>query len=645
MPAAVFATIAVWLSTGAIGFRTPSGGRIGVLPIAIAPLALAFVVGMVVFVAGRRSVRGAAIAVLPLVFVVTPWLPIPLPPAFLIWTGALSVPIWIGVAMALASVIVRTREGGLGAYSLFEDRVLVTCAGCLVFGAAAWCASPSIPGGDEPHYLIITESLLYDHDLDIENNYARGDYHAYFGGTLNPDLHAPGRHGESYSIHAPGVPALVLPAFAIGGYHGVVAFLILLSACACTLAWRLAWRATGSRTAAWFGWATVACAAPFLLESFTVYPDGPGAALVLTGFWALQRLDRDELPRARALMLHGAALAALPWMHTRFVLLAGVLGLWILMRLIRTGGVARAGAFLVVPIVSAVAWLGSFYVMYGTANPSAPYGGQSNSALAFLPNGAGGLLFDQGFGLLATAPVLAVALLGVGRLRRFAVEWGTAAIVYGAAVGAYAMWWAGSSGPARFLVPVILPLAIPAASAWQAASSRGARAVMLMALLVSAWLAFVMAAGGGGFLGYHGRNVYGLTAAPWLAWANSLVDLSQALPAFVPLPDGTPLGARVTAARAGFAAAVPWIVCASLAVFVAVRFGRRREATWPPLLACATVAFAGAAMIASSIVWWMHGAQPLTPVPGQLDVLRRFAGDGLSRSMCRARGEFAASTR
>jgi hypothetical protein len=528
--------------------------------------------------------------------------------------------------MALAFVIVRTRRGGLGAYSLFDDRVLVTCAGCVVFGTAAWCASPSIPGGDEPHYLIITESLLHDHDLDIQNNYASGDYHAYFGGTLNPDFHAPGRHGEIYSIHAPGVPALVLPAFAIGGYRGVVAFLILLSACACTLAWWLAWRATGSRTAAWFGWAAVVCTAPFLLESFTVYPDGPGAGLVLTGFWALQRLDREERLSARALMLHGAALAALPWMHTRFVLLAGVLGLWILIRLMRDGVVARAGAFLIVPIVSAVAWLASFYVMYGTANPSAPYGGVSNSALAFLPNGAAAQTVRSGIRPGDHAPCSPSPFSVLAR-RLLAVEWGRRRL-YGAAVGAYAMGWAGSSGPARFLVPVILPLAIPAACAWQAASSRGARAVMVMALLVSAWLAFVMAAGGGGFLGYHGRNVYGLTAAPWLAWANSLVDLSQALPAFVPLPSGTPLGARITAARVGFEAAVPWIVCASLAGFVALRFGRRREATWPALIASATIAFASAAMIASSIVWWMHGARPLTPVPAQLDVLRRFADGG-----------------
>ena len=45
-----------------------------------------------------------------------------------------------------------------------------------------------MPGGDEPHYLVITQSLLYDGDLKIENNHQRGDYRAYYGGDLPPHV-------------------------------------------------------------------------------------------------------------------------------------------------------------------------------------------------------------------------------------------------------------------------------------------------------------------------------------------------------------------------------------------------------------------------------------------------------------------------
>ena len=149
-------------------------------------------------------------------------------------------------------------------------------ASFVIFSLAAFHASPSIPGGDEPHYLVITQSLLYDGDLKIENNHRRGDYRAYFGGDLAPHVIRRGRNGEMYSIHAPGLPAMVLPAFAIGGYHGVVVFLILVASAACALAWWLAWRVTGSMSAAWFGWAAVTFSAPFLLESYTVFPGRTG---------------------------------------------------------------------------------------------------------------------------------------------------------------------------------------------------------------------------------------------------------------------------------------------------------------------------------------------------------------------------------
>ena len=34
-------------------------------------------------------------------------------------------------------------------------------------------------GGDEPHYLLMTHSLLRDGDLELSNNYERHDFEAY----------------------------------------------------------------------------------------------------------------------------------------------------------------------------------------------------------------------------------------------------------------------------------------------------------------------------------------------------------------------------------------------------------------------------------------------------------------------------------
>ena len=38
--------------------------------------------------------------------------------------------------------------------------------------------------GDEPHYLLAAHSLVYDHDLDLANNYADQDYASFYPSAL-----------------------------------------------------------------------------------------------------------------------------------------------------------------------------------------------------------------------------------------------------------------------------------------------------------------------------------------------------------------------------------------------------------------------------------------------------------------------------
>ena len=113
----------------------------------------------------------------------------------------------------------------------FTQQALVFGVSVAIFVAAAWRLSPGplYPGGDEPHYLVVTQSLLTDHDLAIANNHARGDYLAYYQAPLKPDYRATGRNGVIYSIHPVGISALIAPAFALWGYRGASLFLALLA--------------------------------------------------------------------------------------------------------------------------------------------------------------------------------------------------------------------------------------------------------------------------------------------------------------------------------------------------------------------------------------------------------------------------------
>src|SRR3984893_17580327 len=143
--------------------------------------------------AWRRDAR----LTLPALLSTFPWCPLPLPAVLLLWTGPLAwAPILASCALAAAAVGSNI--------SRFATRWSATYAAGLtlvIVAATAWVAAPQSPQGDEPHYLVTTQSLLKDGDLQVENNYRQRDYAPYFHGRLVPDYDRRGKNGAIYSIH------------------------------------------------------------------------------------------------------------------------------------------------------------------------------------------------------------------------------------------------------------------------------------------------------------------------------------------------------------------------------------------------------------------------------------------------------------
>lgn len=618
----VCAALGLWCADGLLAFTSaaPDATRVGLLP---SPLALAGALAgtaLLVVLIRRQPAR-----VLPLFcgfLMIVPWLPIPLPPVLLLWTGPLAWIVWIaiGVSLLLASPVRRHVAAIVG--NLRSAPWIAAAIAATLYGAASVALAPRLPAGDEPHYLVITQSLLKDHSLRIQGVIDRGDYHAYYPGPLRADYLRLGQDGQIYSVHAPGLPLIVAPAFALFGQRGVRVFLIVVSALASALIWRTAYLLVESAAAAWFGWAAVALSVPFFFQAFAIFPDGLGAILVFAAIACLVRLQRAHANPAtagvstRALAACGLALAVLPWLHSRFAVLSVALAVCLLVEIRRGPNcLRRMTALLALPVVSAAAWLTFFSVIYGTMNPAAPYGDATQMAAANLIRGLPGLFFDQQFGLLPNAPVFAIALLGLWplarRSRRLALELAVVLLPYLLAVAAYQMWWAGYSAPARFLVPIVLPCALPAAVWFGESRSRTARACAGATLFVSLILTGALAFAAHGSLVFNDRNGSALV----LQWLSPILDLPAALPS---LFRGT-LGSAL-------ALTAVWIGCAALAI-AGLRLAERRgwltrTRTGPFLILAGVLVVT----IATPAGWALNGAgSGIAPTAGQMDLLRGIA--------------------
>jgi hypothetical protein len=532
--AAACAGTAVWASLGTLALSDAGARamRIGLLP----PTAWLAVLAAGA-VALAWALRLSADRTRPLFFsavIFLPWMPVRMPAELLLWAGPMVWLVWAAVAAGVLSAggpaPGGTRWRNAFANPVHAPWVAFACAATVYF-AAAWRLAPLVPGGDEPHYLIIAQSLWRDGDLRIEDNHQRGDYLEYFGGELRPDYLKRGNDGQIYSIHLPGVPAIIAPLLALGGYGLVKASLAGLTAAATAVAWRAAYRLTGQAAAAWFGWAGVALAAPVVLLSFTVYPDGPGAVVVMIAFALVVALQNRPSRPAWWWAAAGVLPALLPWFHPRFSVLAAALGLVFAGRALGDARPVRAlAAFAVVPAASAIGWFGYYGAIYGRFNPSVAYGHYTQMTVGRVPTGVLGLLFDQQYGLIVYAPVFAVGLAGLAALarsqRRLAVEWSAVVAPYTVVTAMYHMWWGGFSSPARFIGSTLLLFALPLAAARAATTRAATRTVQAAALGVSAGIAAMLLAVERGAFVFNVRDV----AAPWLVWGSQMADLTRAVP-------------------------------------------------------------------------------------------------------------------
>ncbi|HEY2933668.1 MAG TPA: hypothetical protein VGK99_18175 [Acidobacteriota bacterium] len=341
---------------------------------------------------------------------------------------------------------------------------------------------PTVLTGDEPHYLVILNSLIEDFDLDLSNNYRQaraGDWDAGFWfRNFDLDLHAvPDAQGHLYTYH-----------------HGVAMPLILSAVC------------LPFRTTRWVEPLALLCSMGVVL-----------LALHLSGK-TLEAFGRPELAPGTILL---AGLSTPLFAYARglwtenFALLGFILVLWlwpkgdnaILIASVTAATILCRYPSAIVFVAIAVGGIvignrQSYAVMAGVAASllfilgfNRFYYEQFRTPLRFESgnffSGLGSVFFDPVHGLLPFAPILIFGLVGLARwvwVRRtetLPVLLSAAALSQIALTALYRQWHGGTCYSSRYLHTTLLTLALGALLHWNQSSSRIVRAGFVGALIYS----------------------------------------------------------------------------------------------------------------------------------------------------------------
>ena len=277
--------------------------------------------------------------------------------------------------------------------------------------------------GDEPHYLLITDSLVRDHDVLVVNNYLIDTpVQRAIGLRLSDPATMAGHVHNEFSTHNLGLSFILTIPYSLDGVRGAKIFLALLAGLWPFLLYKVLFEITDSQL-----WSTIVAFAlavglPFLAAANQVFPDLPGGMIVL---WVTLKIfarlrGNSARPFSWTTSLWiGLLIGFLPWLHIRFSAPAIILLLAYLYVTFRELRPSRSvfqclfpPALLVVSLIS----LG-IYDHIAFANVLGPYEKASLSleikkvSMIFL-----GLHWDQSQGMFMQQPLFLLGLIGIAPL-------------------------------------------------------------------------------------------------------------------------------------------------------------------------------------------------------------------------------------
>jgi hypothetical protein len=403
----------------------------------------------------------------------------------------------LAVTLVVLALLLLSRRGlqkqhdpGVG---LRPAAFVIALAAFCIFNF--WGMIATAPTGDEPHYLVIAQSVISHATFDLKTVYEQREYLAYYPAEKALVPHVWVKDGQWFPWHGVGLPILSLPFFALAGRAGVVAMLTVTSVAGLAVLWSALLRAGMKPVVATQAILVTGFSLPLVSLSAQVFEEAPAFLLVSL---ALRAALAPTLTIGELMWL-SISVGVLPWLHFKYLALAVILLL--LARALHQN--VRSLGRLVGPVAILLASIAGLAVLsydwYGIPIPGVQFAATSPFGNPFV--GLAGNLFDQQSGLLFISPVFVLAVPGLVVLRRRAraLALGLALIVgvvYFMA-GTHYEWYGGENSPARYWAPALPALTFGLASMLSDATVQGRRVFTILAVpgFLLAYLMVAMPAG------------------------------------------------------------------------------------------------------------------------------------------------------
>lgn len=369
--------------------------------------------------------------------------------------------------------------------------------------------------GDEPHYLVLTNSILKDHDIEVSNNYANQDYYPFYPGNLEPAAHRGKRSAAHlYANHPPGFSLFLLPFYFLGQVLGGRWLLFALRGSICILAALLSISIASFLKEVFkdggitlLGWLVVSFTSPLLFYSRHLYPEIPAALISLLVVKAIRVIGGLNWQK---LLVMGVGIGILPWLGQKFLLLSFALIAIAIVYLWKNKALLSRKLIF---ILSAIIFIGLFYFylyyLYGVFSPRSIMTGylgaevrtewgreyflnwQLKPKIATLMS----YFIDQKEGLLIYAPIYLFCFVGLYELIHISrSDFWLLSFLLAVQIGlhAYVHQSSGFSPPTRPLVAGVWLLAIFLTAGFKSGSNRYMKNLRNVLLIVSFIIAILL---------------------------------------------------------------------------------------------------------------------------------------------------------